>query len=528
MSKRFSLALPSQQQNTVVVHQGTLWIRGCMVKTWKKLPVELISDGLSVKFHKNGLLKMTYRLTATTTLTESDIRPFAFKLNNDKMELYIADESSEGKEIWKEHILDVIEQLQASQGNINADIAQAMKAVQKMNRPKLLVKIIGARNLLAKDNTGTSDPYVKVSLGSSIVRTSTIQKNLHPEWGMVFPFDWDVSMRYLYVEVWDEDFVTADDFLGCVNISILALKEGDIFRKWYPLCKRSDRSHVGGEIEIEIACIRQPDNSNHLLQLFQDIQNMPEFSLSIAACENGSGQVKVRDGPFGALLNANANASADDYNESDEQHQLSVTGFPLIFPSNEIEYLEDLSLNVSLVTMLDAEKISEAGILLLTNFRLIFISLNRIMKTDGSIERSSSADASRGAVGALSKHASILDPKSFDVTDLSIDLSLASIVKIENCSNEKSVEYGKIDVLTLHYIDQRKIQFIFKDFAHTRAKVYEIMKKDKASMFRGEFSLGSRFLELLNSPDAVSYEGPRPFKRFLRRIQQTVSKLIFA
>lgn len=45
------------------------------------------------------------------------------------------------------------------------------------------VTLVGARELAAMDKGGTSDPYVRVRLGSKVVhKTRTVKKTLQPEW----------------------------------------------------------------------------------------------------------------------------------------------------------------------------------------------------------------------------------------------------------------------------------------------------------------------------------------------------------
>jgi hypothetical protein len=68
----------------------------------------------------------------------------------------------------------------------------------------LTVKIIKAESLAAKDLSGTSDPYVKISLlpdKKHTLTTNIKRKNLNPRWNEVFAFEggfsWSSTQRVL-------------------------------------------------------------------------------------------------------------------------------------------------------------------------------------------------------------------------------------------------------------------------------------------------------------------------------------------
>lgn len=65
----------------------------------------------------------------------------------------------------------------------------------------LTVKIVKAESLAAKDMSGTSDPYVKISLlpdKKHTLTTNIKRKNLNPRWNEVFAFEGMLFLRNLY------------------------------------------------------------------------------------------------------------------------------------------------------------------------------------------------------------------------------------------------------------------------------------------------------------------------------------------
>eukprot|EP00047_Mylnosiga_fluctuans_P004115 m.232773 g.232773 ORF g.232773 m.232773 type:complete len:654 (-) comp12410_c0_seq1:111-2072(-) len=112
------------------------------------------------------------------------------------------------------------------------------------------VTIKEARDLLAMDLIGTSDPYVKVVLTPGIpgskaplkYKTKVIKKNLSPCWNEVFswsfPTSVDLKAYTVLITLWDWDFLSSNDFMGAMAFSL-----GDVIDKpvdgWYLLLDRN-------------------------------------------------------------------------------------------------------------------------------------------------------------------------------------------------------------------------------------------------------------------------------------------------
>ena len=111
-----------------------------------------------------------------------------------------------------------------------------------------------------------------------------------------------------------------------------------------------------------------------------------------------------------------------------------MKGFPLHFPPIETEILEDMSLRVNILCMVNATKITNPGILFLTNYRLIFVSLTNIFKKNSSYSQANNIhmgiDASKRMEGPS--------------LDLTTSIPISTIMSVSLTTENESSGYGPL------------------------------------------------------------------------------------
>ncbi|KAJ3694743.1 hypothetical protein LUZ60_000120 [Juncus effusus] len=123
---------------------------------------------------------------------------------------------------------------------------------------KLIVQVIEARDLLAMDNNGLIDPYVKLQLGRQRAKSKVVKKSLNPIWDEQFSFRVGDLKEELCIFVLDEDKYFADDFLGQIKVPLSRVLDSEnlsLGTQWYQLQPKSKKSKIKtcGEICLNIS-----------------------------------------------------------------------------------------------------------------------------------------------------------------------------------------------------------------------------------------------------------------------------------
>ncbi|GLT78828.1 hypothetical protein SLA2020_503520 [Shorea laevis] len=154
--------------------------------------------------------------------------------------------------------------ISAGTGVITADkLACTYDLVEQMQY--LYVRVVKAKDLPAKDVTGSCDPYVEVKLGNYKGITKHFEKKTNPEWNSVFAFSKDrIQASVLEVVVKDKD-VVVDDFIGGVLFELNEIPkrvppDSPLAPQWYRLKDRKGEK-AKGELMLAVWMGTQADEA---------------------------------------------------------------------------------------------------------------------------------------------------------------------------------------------------------------------------------------------------------------------------
>lgn len=105
--------------------------------------------------------------------------------------------------------------------------------------------LVEARDLIAADLRGTSDPYVRVQYGSLKKRTKVMFKTLNPQWNQTLEFPDDGSPLELHVK--DHNALLPTSSIGDCVVEYQRLPPNQMADKWIPL-----QGVKRGEIHVQI------------------------------------------------------------------------------------------------------------------------------------------------------------------------------------------------------------------------------------------------------------------------------------
>ncbi|ORZ39278.1 C2 domain-containing protein [Catenaria anguillulae PL171] len=124
---------------------------------------------------------------------------------------------------------------------------------------KLTVHCVAARNLYdAGDLIGSQDPYLKLTLGSTKLKSS-VHKNggTQAQWNdtltFSIPADPALAPTTLHVACWDKDTISSDDLIGEGQVNLpQVLAATGAFDGWIELSRGEGGKRVAGQVHLQI------------------------------------------------------------------------------------------------------------------------------------------------------------------------------------------------------------------------------------------------------------------------------------
>lgn len=137
------------------------------------------------------------------------------------------------------------------------------------------VVLVEAKDLMAMDSEGTSDPYVKCRLGSEKYRSKVISRTLSPRWLEQFDMHFYESGPQIFeMEVFDHDARSKDDFMGKASVNVANLEKEKTHDIWTELEDGAGTIHV----LITVSGVTSVDTSSDLLVYKEDVDQLNEIT----------------------------------------------------------------------------------------------------------------------------------------------------------------------------------------------------------------------------------------------------------
>ncbi|XP_039143434.1 synaptotagmin-5 isoform X1 [Dioscorea cayenensis subsp. rotundata] len=127
----------------------------------------------------------------------------------------------------------------------NEDFEVSRTIVSQSGSGWVELVLIEARDLIAADLRGTSDPYVRVQYGNTKKRTKVVHKTLNPQWNQILEFP-DTG-KQLVLHVKDHNALLPTSSIGDCVVEYEWLPPNQTADKWIPL-----QGVKSGEIHVKV------------------------------------------------------------------------------------------------------------------------------------------------------------------------------------------------------------------------------------------------------------------------------------
>jgi Ca2+-dependent lipid-binding protein len=211
------------------------------------------------------------------------------------------------------------------------------------------ITVLRAKDLLAADRGGTSDPYVCLYVGAAVKeaqKTMVKRKTLSPEWNETFHFKLGSCGRRenLTLECFDYDFLGSDDSLGKVRIALAQLVDDQEYTQW---CSLGEDATNMGQLQVRYKVSPLADGDGRLDELERSELEVKLYDWDMVGDNDEVGTATV---PAGMLILASRHklkpVELSPAGQSSTQLPLKDTRGKAVIGNDKIPALIDLTIRL--------------------------------------------------------------------------------------------------------------------------------------------------------------------------------------
>jgi hypothetical protein len=128
-----------------------------------------------------------------------------------------------------------------------------------------VVLVEGIDLAIRDEDTASSDPYVRFTLGKQKRRSSVVNQDLNPVWREMFEFQITSRSEKLLMEVFDQDMIGSDDFMGRVTLDLAELSDNRTSELVLDL-EDVERGQI--RVSATLTWLGEPDDGMDVLQQY--------------------------------------------------------------------------------------------------------------------------------------------------------------------------------------------------------------------------------------------------------------------